>query len=96
MDAIFLRGSCVWVAVLNRGMIKSRLAVLKRLTCMTILDCDMVTIGMSVLVWGRAPQWLTVMDWNKAAEVKLCGRPPAVSVTGRWIRGLTVFGDVKT
>ena len=87
MDAIILRGSRVNLAVL------SRLAIGDWGKAMTILDCDMVIIRMVVLDWGRAMPGLTVVDWNK---VKLCSRPPPVSVTGRWIRGLTVFGDVKT
>ena len=44
--------------------------------------------------WGNMVNIrMAVLDWM---TVKPCTRPPAVSITGQWIRGLTVFGDVKT
>ena len=47
-------------------------------------------LAMTILDCDTVNISMAVLDWM---TVKLS---PAVSVTGQWIRGLTVFGDVKT
>ena len=50
-----------------------------------------VFLRLAIGDWGNCDNIrMAVLDWM---TVKLS---PAVSVTGQWIRRLTVFGDVKT